>query len=94
MGYIDPSSLDIKTINDKVAADDHDDAEDDIEASIAAELESMRPGKKEPEKGNGKVPFRAVKLDIPCGEYMYILRQSRPSCFNLILPARIRLSFY
>ena len=62
--------MDSSTTNDKVVTDDQDDAEDDIEASIAAELESMRPGKKEPEKGDRKVPFRAVKLDIPCGEYV------------------------
>ena len=74
MGYIDPSSLDINTTDGKVTADEQDDREDDIEASITAELESMRPDKKEPEKSNRKVPFRAVKLDIPCGEYVCVVK--------------------
>ena len=51
-----------------MTAEDQDDADDDIEASIAAELESMKPSKEEPEKNSKKRPFRAVKLDIPCGE--------------------------
>ena len=68
LGFIDPSSLEAGTTDEKMTAEDQDDADDDIEASIAAELESMKPSKKGPEKSSKKTPFRAVKLDIPCGE--------------------------
>ncbi|KKY18418.1 putative thump domain protein [Phaeomoniella chlamydospora] len=51
---------------------DAEDEFEDIEASIAAEIKGLKPGKKEVGQSN-KSYFRAVRLEIPCVSFIKVL---------------------